>query len=699
MMELKKPKSQRGVFVIMPFVTTPTRNQAQLTSFFENNLRRPIEEASLKYEYTVWRSGETFNITDEIIKDLFRADIVIADLSGEYPNPNVMYELGVRLALSEEPVILIRERNPYNKKVFDVDNYYVHQYDPLNYTELERHLLAKIDRLEKGEESFESPVKKVLHDELILSQSRLSGLTPSQQKDIVLKGANLIRANISISFGPSGKGMPIKDRNGAYTLAKRGYDITKATWSSNPLENRGIEFISEVARTMLQKVGDGSKVAILLACEMMESGNEALKKGHLAKHIISGMKKAVNEAISYIQENAHLLRDQHEVASVATTASKNGDIGRIIAECLGKVGKLGIIKFKRSGFAKTSVETIEGIQFDRGYISPEFVTGQDSASWISDKCHILLYPGVISSLLEVLPLMEETAKSKSPLLIIAQDVREAAIETLLLNLRKGVIKAVAVGIPATDDGGISLLMDIAIKTGGQIVGPSTGLTLAHIDVKDLGVAERVVVTGNYTRIIGGEGGVEEIKRRTKQIDEALASASNVYEAEKYRDRLAMLAGATAIVDVGGVTLQEADENLYGFESALNSAMSGISYGAIPGGGVSLLMAKERVATIRPDDQAEKSGIESVLKSLESPLSCLISNSNLMPEQITDQIRLRKSSSDGFNAETGNIENLLTAGIIDPVEMLIKALEIALSHTKMFLETTTWADQKSLDIGK
>ena len=457
--------------------------------------------------------------------------------------------------------------------------------------------------------------------------------------------------------------------------------------------------MSEVAHTMLQQVGDGSKVAILLACQMMESGNEALKKGHFAKHVVGGMKKAVNEAISYIQENAHPLRDQHEVESVASTASKNRDIGHIIAECLGNVGKLGIIKFKRSGFAKTSVEIIEGIQFDRGYISPEFVTGQDSASWISDKCHILLYPGVISSFLEVLPLMELSAKSKIPLLIIAQDLRGEAIETLLLNVRKGIIKAVAVVIPATDDGGISLLMDIATKTGGQIVGPSTGVTLAHIDLEHLGVAERVVVTGNNTRIIGGEGSVEEVKRRIKQIDEALASASNVYEAEKYRDRLAMLAGATAIVDVGGVTLQEADENLYGFESALNSVMSGISYGAIPGGGVPLLMAQKRVAMISSDNQAEKSGIESVLKSLESPLSCLISNSNLVPEQITDQIKLGKSSSDGFNAETGNIENLLTVGMIDPVEMLIKALEIALSHTKMFLETTTWADQKSLDIDK
>lgn len=199
-MVLKKASTPKGIFVIMPFVQTPTRDQGQLTSFFENNIKRPIEEASLDCEYKVWRSGEKFNITDEIIKDLFKADIVIADLSGEYPNPNVMYELGVRLTLSDKPVILIREKNPSNKKVFDVDSYYIHPYDPLKYSDLERHLIEKLRRFEKGEEQFESPVKKVLHNELILSQSSLNSLSESQQKDVVLRGAKIIENLISSSI-------------------------------------------------------------------------------------------------------------------------------------------------------------------------------------------------------------------------------------------------------------------------------------------------------------------------------------------------------------------------------------------------------------------------------------------------------------------------------------------------------------------
>ena len=696
-MELKKSKSQRAVFVIMPFVTTPTRDQAQLASFFENNIRRPIEEASLKCEYKVWRSGETFNITDEIIRDLFRADIVIADLSGEYPNPNVMYELGVRLALSEKPVILIREKNPNNKKVFDVDSYYIHPYDPLNYTELERHLVGKIAHFETGEESFESPVIKVLRDELILSQSKLSSLNPSQQKEIVLRGANLIKTNISISYGPLGMGIPITDRNGSHTMAKRGYDIAKATWSSNPLENRGIEFLSEVGRIMLQKVGDGSKVAILLACRMMETGYEALKKGYLAKDIISGMKKAVMEAVSYIDENASLLKDQHEVANVAATASKSRNIGHIIAECLNKVGKHGIIKFTKSDSTETTIEIIEGIQFERGYISPEFVTSQDSTLWISEKCHILLYPHVISSHVEIIPLLEKAAQSKAPLLIIAEDVRDSAIETLLLNVQKGVIQSVAVKIPEIKNRGINILEDIAIKTGGKIVSSTRGLSLSRIDIRDLGVAEQVIVTEDYTRIIGGKGSVEEIKKRIKKIDKILDSTSDIFEAEKYRDRLAMLMGATAIVDVGGVTSQEADENLYGFYSALNSAMSAISYGAVPGGGLLLSLAQEKASKIVPENQGEAGGIEAILKSLETPLFCLIANSNLTPEQVSSQIRLQKSSHVGFNSESGNIEDLLATGILDPSKTLITALEVALSYSKMFLETTMWTDQKSSGI--
>lgn len=693
-MELKKKKSSKGVFVIMPFVKTPTRDQLQLQSFFENNIKNSIEEETFINTYKVWRSGESFNITDEIIKDLFRADIVIADLSGEHPNPNVMYELGVRLSISEKPVILIREKNPKNKKVFDVDGYYTYPYDPLNYTELEKHLVEKIRRLEKGEERFESPIKKVLHDELILSQSKLSNLKPAQQREIVLQGINLVKKNISISFGPLGKGIPITDKKGSHTLAKQGYEIAKNTWSSNPLENRGIEFLTDIAQIMDQKVGDGSKIAILLASQIMESGNNALKEGYPANHIVNGMKKAVRDIISYIQNKTKLLKDQNDVVKIATTASKNNDIGETIVECIDKIGKYGTIKFKKSESVETSFEIIEGIQLERGLLSPEFATNEESASIVFEKCNILLYPETISNHHEIVPIMEQTASSKVPLLIIAENVINEALETLLLNVQKGIVNIAAVKIPGIKEQGINILKDIATKTGGEIISPARGLSLSNVAVGNLGVADKVIITNDYTRIIGGEGNQEKIKKRVKQIDEILNSTSSIYETEKYQDRLAMLIGATAIISVGGLTPQEIDENFYGFQSALNSSISAISYGTITGGTTPFLFAQDRLAKIYSKNEGEALGIESIRKSLEFPISCLISNSNFIPNQVKKKIRDLNSLSMGFNAENGNIEDLSDAGIMDPSEVIMKALQVALSHSTMFLETIMWADQKS-----
>ena len=696
-MALKKASTQKRIFVIMPFVQTPTRDQEQLTSFFEDNIKRPIEEASLDCEYKVWRSGETFNITDEIIKDLFRADIVIADLSGEYPNPNVMYELGVRLTLSDKPVILIREKNPNNKKVFDVDSYYIHPYDPLKYSDLERHLVEKLRRFEKGEEQFESPVKKVLHNELILSQSALNSLSMGQQKDIVLRGAKFTEKLISSSIGPFGSGLPITDKSGDNILAKKGSEICQAAWSSNPLENRGIEFLTEVGRSMIHKVGDGSKIAILIAYRMMEAGNQALKKGYLPKNIVRGMEKAVNEAVEYINQNTFLLKSKSDVVNIASTAAKNEAIGQIIADSLEAVGKYGIILFERSESKDTRVETIEGIQFDRGYISVDFVTNPDTTSWDFDECYLLLYPKVISSYREIIPLMEKLVLSDCPLLIIAEDVRDEALDTLILNAQKNVMQSVAVKLPRSGNRGIEILEDIAIKTGGKIVSSSHGLSLSNIDIADLGKAEKVIVTGEFCRIIGGKGNVNEVKARIKRIDETLESTSSAFEKEKYQERLAMLMGATAIVHVGGVTRQDINEKWYGFGSALNSAVAAISYGAVPGEGLTFLRAKEKVSTITPENHEEAAGIEGVAKSLEAPIARLIKNSNLITDQILDSLRMSQENHIGFNIESGNIEDLVKRGIIDPASVLKTALDVALVHSKMFLETSSWGDQKSEDL--
>lgn len=690
-MVIRKSKPEKGIFLIMPFEETPTRNKEQLNSFYKDNIKDPIEKASFDYKYKVWRSGESFNITDEIIKDLFRADIVIADLSGIKPNPNVMYELGVRLALSDKPVILIREQNPENKKIFDIDKYYIHSYDPFKYSELKDHLINKLHRFEIGEEQFESPVKKILSAELIFSQSALSSLTISEQKDIVLRGAKLVEQIISTSIGPFGSGLSIKDKSGAHVLAKRGLNICEALWSANPLESRGIELLAEVGRSMIHNVGDGSKAAILMAYEMMEIGNQALKNGSIPKNIILGMEKAVTEAKKYIDKNTFLLKNQIDVANIASTAAKNETAGEVIAESFNAVGKEGIILFSESNSSDTNVEVTEGAQLNRGYISLDFVTNPEAAACEFDDCYILLYPKVISHHTEIIPVMEKVAATSSPLLIIAEDVEDAALDTLVLNAKKKSLNSVAVKAPGHGDRRIDMFEDLAIYTGGNVVSSNNNISFSNIEISDLGRAKKVIVTDKTCRIIDGACTHSELEAQVKRLRTAQDSASSAYEREITQERLAMLVGAKAIIYVGGVSKQDVVEKNYGFSSAINSTRSAIEYGAVPGEGITLFRAKEKLSSVTIENQEESDGFEAVMKGLEAPLNHLIKNSNLNRNEILQIIDKTQDNRIGFNIENGTKEDLIKAGIIDPTYVLKSALEFALSYSKMFLETSSWVD--------
>jgi chaperonin GroEL len=552
-------------------------------------------------------------------------------------------------------------------------------------------------RFETNEEQFESPVKKALHDELILSQSTLDSLSPLQQKDILLRGAKLVVKSISSSFGPLGQGIPTRDKSGNHLLAKRGFDISTATWSSNPLENRAVDLLTQASRNMLEKVGDGSKIVILLTFGMIEAGIEALKQGCLPRNIIRGMEFAITQTSSYIDKNKFFLKNQEDVANVAATAGKSKSTGLIIADCLDKVGKFGIVTFERGESKDTEIEIIEGIQFDRGYISANFVTKPDVAYWDFEDSRLLLYPKVISSCNEIVPLMEKIAISKKPLLIIAEDVTDTALDTILLNVQKGIIECVAVKIPRFGSRGMDILEDIAIKTGGKIISSTHGLNLSNIGISELGTAEEIIVTNDYTRIIGGGGKESELKSRVNRLDKSLESCKSLFEKEQYQERLAMLIGATAIVRVGGVTYQDIEEKIYGFRSALNSAMTAIAYGAVVGGGLTLLKAKENVSKIMPGIHEEAVGVEAVLKCLVAPIRSLIQNSNLSLDDVMNNIPTTQDSNKGLDVENGTIADLEELGIFDSSAVLKTALDIALSYSKMFFESSSWTDQRHKDV--
>ncbi|MBL8029485.1 MAG: hypothetical protein JNL74_23900 [Fibrobacteres bacterium] len=695
-MELKKAKTQKTIFVIMPFISSPTRSQSQLTSYFENNIKTPIEEASLSHEYKVWRSGETFNITDEIIRDLFRSDLVIADLSGTHPNPNVMYELGVRLSLSDKPVILIREKHPDNKKVFDVDSYYIHQYDPLAYTELEKHLINKLKRFESGEELFESPVRKVLKKEITLSPTVLNDISILEQKNIMAQGGRLIEKNISIAFGPLGFGIPIKNENNENVLAKQGSEICATTWSSNPLENKSIDLLLQVSNNMLERVGDGTKVGVLLTNSVIQSANEALKQGHLAKNIISGISKAIEKVISFINSSSRLLNSKTEVAQVAGTASKNIEHGKLIADCLEKAGRDGIVVFEKAQTNNLTVEITNGIKLNYGYISKNFLIGTD-AVWRRANSYVLIYPAPISDMTTIFGVLEKIAREKKPLLIIAEDINQTAYDTLSINVKNKVIDCMVIKIPNIRRMATETLEDICAITGAKIISSDKGLTLSNLQLSDLGIATNVEVSKNSCIVKDGRGTENDITGHVKMLREQLALTNKSHEKSLIQERLAMITGSTIIVRVGGVTPHDISEKMYNLKSALNSAYIAIESGVVVGGCITLYNAIEEVRKIEASNEGEKSGINAVANALGSPVKCLLNNSNLSLSDAMEMLAKRGNKNEGINVHTGKLENLETLGIFEPSFLLESALNITLSYSKMFLESSSWIDNKNREI--
>jgi hypothetical protein len=442
----KNSGEEKKIFVIMPFETTPTRKKDQLTAYFENHLKDAIEKAEFKYKYKVYRSGEDFNITDKIIKDLYIADVVIADLSGELPNPNVMYELGVRLAISEKPVILIREKHPNNRNIFDIKTYYTYPYDPLNYTALSKHLIEKLKRLETGEEKFASPVLKIIPKDFTAIHSIQHSLSPSQQKEDVLKGVKIVFDDVSSAFGPHGKARVIGQDDKTFLTAKQGIKLANVKRTLPPLENQGVKMIREVANTMFRECHDGTKTAMILFYNIIDYINQKSSEKHLTIDIIKGMEKAIKTALDSIEEETkQLSEDSNDLLNVVLTAAKSDSIpNEIIAELINSEEK-GVFTTQTSNFDKTKVEILKHYEFNRGYLTPEFDNGNGEI--ILEDCHILIYLNDISTKDTFISFLEKIHKWKKSLLIITIDIKEDPLSVLLYNYKKSGLRCVPVKIP------------------------------------------------------------------------------------------------------------------------------------------------------------------------------------------------------------------------------------------------------------
>jgi chaperonin GroEL len=681
-------KPERTVFVIMPFVKAFARNKGHLKSFFENNIKKSIESADLAYQYWVRRSDETFNITDKIIRDLFTADVVIADLSGELPNPNVMYELGVRLAISQKPVILIREDNDQNKNVFDITGFYAHPYDPLNYLDLEKHIIEKLRRLESGEETYESPVLKVVQGEAALIRSALHDVSPKDQREIVLRGVEIMSKYLASAYGPRGSLVSVAS-HGERIMTKWGVEIARHLTSGNILERLGLEQMNILAGEVYDSVGDGTKTAILFAHTLFTNAHQAGLAGSHPKDVAAGIRKAVVASVEYLTEVTSRNLTSRQLFQLASTAAGNTEIASRVIELVEKIGPGWRISVGESITERTEVEVIQHPQFNRGYISADFINDFEQGICVLNNCFILLCLNKVNSIHSLAPLLEQIVSTKKPLLIIADDVEGAALDALRINNEKGILGCAAVRAPGGRETRWAFMQDLALLTGAKLIDDATRI-LANASIKDLGSAKKVIIEENSTTIIGGGGRTTEVKARAKFIQAAIQNTKVDSEKYELEYRLANLIGKKAHIRVGGTSPVIIREEIYRTQSALSAIRSAGEEGWVAGGGLTLFhMRTAAEKLLAASSQTEISGINAVINALQTPISQLIENSRLDVKEVLSNLDQSPSSTIGLNSETGEIQDLTEIGVLDSAKTLRKSLELASARICAILETGAW----------
>jgi chaperonin GroEL len=510
-------------------------------------------------------------------------------------------------------------------------------------------------------------------------------VTGTNSRQAILRGVNILADAVKITLGPKGRNAVIEKKFGAPIITKDGVTVAKEIDLPDPLENMGAQMVKEVASKTSDVAGDGTTTATLLAQAIFREGVRTLAAGANPMALKRGIEKAVEVAVEEIKK---LHKDvKGDMITQVGTISANNDkqIGTIIAEAMKKVGKDGVITVEESKTMETTLEVVEGMQFDRGYLSPYFVTNPDRMECVLEDVFILINEKKVSSLRDILPLLEQTTKVNKPLLIIAEDIEGEALATLVVNKLRGTLHCVAVKAPGFGDRRKAMLEDIAILTGGKAITEDLGIKLENVKLEDLGRAKKIIIDKDKTTIIEGAGKPGEIEGRIKQMRVQIEDATSDYDKEKLQERLAKLVGGVAVIKVGAATETELKEKKARVEDAMHATRAAVEEGIVPGGGVALLRCIPALDKLKLEDD-EAIGVAIVKRALEEPTRQIAQNAGQEGAIIVGRVRDSKDENFGYNAETGEFGDMIKAGVIDPTKVTRLALQNAASVVALMLTT-------------
>jgi len=514
----------------------------------------------------------------------------------------------------------------------------------------------------------------------------------SEAREKITKGVDTLANAVKVTLGPKGRNVVLEKSWGSPTITKDGVTVAKEIELEDKFENMGAQMVKEVASKTSDVAGDGTTTATILAQAIYREGSKLVAAGHNPMALKRGIEKAVAVAIEALKDLSKPTKDQKEIAQVGTISANNDStIGDIIAEAMNKVGKEGVITVEEAKSMETTLEVVEGMQFDRGYLSPYFVTDPERMDVTLEEPYLLMNEKKISNMKDLLPILEQIAKMGKPLLIVAEDVEGEALATLVVNKLRGTLKVCAIKAPGFGDRRKAILEDLAILTGGQVISEDVGIKLENVTLNDLGTAKTVKVGKDDTTIVDGGGSREAIEGRVKQIRAQIEETTSDYDREKLQERLAKLVGGVAVIKVGAATETEMKEKKARVEDALNATRAAVEEGIVPGGGVALLRCVPALAKLNVTGE-DAFGVNIVKRALEEPVRQIANNAGFEGSVVVERVK-NEQGPFGFNAETEAYENLSEAGVIDPTKVVRFALQNAASVASLLITTEAMVAEK------